>query len=65
MLATMFFCALGATICLGEKAKGSYDAHKYKSSGEYDKAFKAFRHEFKPSKELQDRMDDYHKKYGK
>lgn len=52
---------------LGEtdKTKTEINSKQHKSSGEYDETFKAFRHEFKPSKELQDMLDDYHNKYGK
>ena len=46
----LFWLGIFVVCCIAENLKDSYDAYKYKQSGELDKAFKAFRHEFKPSK---------------
>lgn len=43
-----------------DKTKTEINSKQHKSSGEHDEAFKAFRHEFKPSKELQDMLDKCH-----
>lgn len=56
----LFWLGIFVVCCIAENLKDSYDAYKYKQSGELDKAFKAFRHEFKPSKELQDMLDKCH-----
>ena len=61
----LFWLGVFIVICIAENLKDSYDAYKYKQSGKLDDAFKAFRHEFKPSKELQDMFDEYDKKYRK